>query len=123
VNVHVRLFARYRELAGSGSLELDVPPNSTALDVFNRVAERFPEMQPMRGSTLMAIDAEFVRPETEMREGEELVLMPPVSGGCSAFVPPCRIDIAAPAPQLRNLPGDTPDPGRDCVPAPARMTA
>ena len=77
----MRLFARYRELAGTGSIELDVPANSTALDVFDRVAERFPEMRPMRGSTLMAIDAEFVRPETELRDGEELVLMPPVSGG------------------------------------------
>ena len=56
--------------------------SSTALEVFDRVAERFPEMLPMRGSTLMAIDAEFVRPETEVREGEELALMPPVSGGC-----------------------------------------
>jgi len=82
VNVRVRLFARYRELAGSGSLDLDVPISSTALEVFDRVAERFPEMLPMRGSTLMAIDAEFVRPETEVREGEELALMPPVSGGC-----------------------------------------
>jgi len=35
----------------------------------------------MRSSTLMAIDAEFVRPETELADGEELALMPPVSGG------------------------------------------
>jgi sulfur-carrier protein len=82
VNVHVLLFARYRELAGAGSLDLEVPARSTALDVFDRVAERFPDMRPMRSSTLMAIDADFVRPETELSEGEELVLMPPVSGGC-----------------------------------------
>src|SRR6185437_14089440 len=74
VNVHVRLFARYRELAGTAGLELDVPPRSTAADVFDRVAERFPGMQPMRASTLMAIEADFVRPETELREGEELAL-------------------------------------------------
>jgi molybdopterin converting factor subunit 1 len=84
VNVHVRLFARYRELAGTGTIDLDVPSSSTALDVFDRVAERFPEMQAMRGSTLMAIDAEFVRPETKLRDGEELALMPPVSGGSHA---------------------------------------
>lgn len=84
MNVHVRLFARYRELAGTSSIELDVPARSTALDVFDSVAKRYPQMQPMRASTLMAVDAEFVRPETELREGEELVLMPPVSGGCRA---------------------------------------
>jgi len=79
--VHVRLFARYRELAGTSSLSLDVPAKSSAIDVFDRVADRYPEMRPMRSSTLMAIDAEFVRPETELADGEELALMPPVSGG------------------------------------------
>jgi molybdopterin converting factor subunit 1 len=86
VNVHVRLFARYRELAGTNTLDLDVPANSTALDVFDRVAERFLEMRPMRASTLMAVDNDFVRPETELRDGEELALMPPVSGGSQ--IPP-----------------------------------
>lgn len=84
MRVHVRLFARYRELAGTNALELDVPDKSTALDVFDRVAERFPDMQQMRSSTLMAIEAEYVRPETELNDGEELALMPPVSGGCAA---------------------------------------
>src|SRR6185437_6162747 len=84
VNVHVRLFARYRELAGSALLDLDVPPSSTALDVFDRVAERFPDMRPMRASTLMAVDAEYIRPDTQLRDSEELALMPPVSGGSSA---------------------------------------
>jgi len=81
MQVQVRLFARYRELAGTGSLSLNVPDNSTALDVFDRVAERYPDMQAMRGSTLMAVEAEYVKPDTELRDGEELALMPPVSGG------------------------------------------
>ncbi len=78
----MRLFARYRELAGTGSLELDVPAKSTALDVFDRVAESYPDMRSMRQSTLMAIESEFVKPQTELTDGEELALMPPVSGGC-----------------------------------------
>ena len=85
MNVRVRLFARYRELAGASELDLDVPAKSTALDVFDRVAERFPDMRSMRDSTLMAIDADYVRPHTELRDGEELALMPPVSGGA---IPP-----------------------------------
>lgn len=84
MNVRVRLFARYRELAGASELDLDVPAKSTALDVFDRIAERFPDMRSMRDSTLMAIDADYVRPHTELRDGEELALMPPVSGGSYA---------------------------------------
>ena len=81
MTVQVRLFARYRELAGTNALELDVPDKSTALDVFDCVAQRYPDMVPMRSSTLMAVDQQFVKPLTELRDGEELVLMPPVSGG------------------------------------------
>ena len=96
MNVHVRLFARYRELAGASELDLDVPAKSTALDVFDRVAERFPDMRSMRDSTLMAIDADYVRPHTELREGEELALMPPVSGGSYADHEPLVRVQAAP---------------------------
>jgi len=81
MQVQVRLFARYRELAGTGTICVDVPDSSTALDVFDRVAARYPDMQAMRASTLMAVDQEFVKPHTELRDGEELALMPPVSGG------------------------------------------
>ena len=83
MNVNVRLFARYRELAGASILSLDVPAKSTAIEVFDQVAERYPDMRPMRQSTLMAVDSEFIQPGTELREGEELALMPPVSGGSS----------------------------------------
>ncbi len=79
--VHIRLFARYRELAGCPSLDIEVPSHSTAGDAFSQVAERFPQMRPMRASTLFAINAEFVKPTVELRDGEELALMPPVSGG------------------------------------------
>ena len=79
--MRVRLFARYRELAGSGCVGLDVEAGSTALDVFDALAERYPQMKAMRASTLMAVDAEFIRPDTQLRDGEELALMPPVSGG------------------------------------------
>ena len=86
MNVNVRLFARYRELAGTSTLRLDVPAKSTAMDVFDQVADQYPEMRPMRGSTLMAVDAEFIRPETELGDGAELALMPPVSGGSGGLV-------------------------------------
>jgi molybdopterin converting factor subunit 1 len=89
MQVQVRLFARYRELAGTGSLSLDVPENSTALEVFDHVAARYPDMRAMRASTLMAVDQEFVKPSTELRDGEELALMPPVSGGSAERVHPC----------------------------------
>ena len=54
MNVNVRLFARYRELAGASTLSLDLPAKSTAIQAFDRVADRYPQMRAMRGSTLMA---------------------------------------------------------------------
>ena len=81
MQIQVRLFARYRELAGANLLEMDMPPGSSALDVFDAVAARYPAMVPMRNSTLMAVDADYVKPATVLQDNQELVLMPPVSGG------------------------------------------
>src|SRR4051794_35856083 len=83
MNVTVRLFARYKELAGTNLLRLDLPERSTALDAFDQVAKRLPDIVSMRDSTLMAVDSEYVRPLVELRDGQELSLMPPVSGGSS----------------------------------------
>ncbi|MHB8619248.1 MAG: MoaD/ThiS family protein [Chloroflexota bacterium] len=81
MKVRVLLFARYKDLAGTGLLELDVAEGATAGQVFDRVADRFAEMKPMRGSTLMAVQAEYVKPGATLRDGDELALMPPLSGG------------------------------------------
>jgi molybdopterin synthase catalytic subunit len=81
MKVQVRLFARYREAAGHDRLELDLPEGGTAEAAWEAVSRRFPVLGPYRPFTLFALHDDYVKPEHPLREGDELCLFPPVSGG------------------------------------------
>ena len=81
MKVQVRLFARYREAAGHDRVELELPNGGTAEAAWEAISHRFPVLGPYRRFTLFALGNDYVRPEHPLREGDELCLFPPVSGG------------------------------------------
>ena len=81
MKVQVRLFARYREAAGHDRVELELPEGGTAQAAWEAVSQRFPVLGPYRPFTLFAVRDDYVEPTHALREGDELCLFPPVSGG------------------------------------------
>jgi molybdopterin synthase sulfur carrier subunit len=81
VRVTVRLFARLRDLAGTGELAAEVAPGATIADVWARVVEGYPELAPYRGSLSAARNLEYTRLTAAVAEADEIAFMPPVSGG------------------------------------------
>ena len=81
MKVQVRLFARYREAAGRDRVELELPDGGTAEAAWDAVSRRFPVLGPYRPFTLFAVSNDYVGPDHLLREGDELSLFPPVSGG------------------------------------------
>jgi MoaE-MoaD fusion protein len=75
------LFARYREAAGRDRVELELPDGGTAEAAWDAVSRRFPVLGPYRPFTLFAVSNDYVSPDHRLREGDELSLFPPVSGG------------------------------------------
>jgi molybdopterin converting factor subunit 1 len=76
MDVRVRLFASLRERAGTDIVELEVPDGASVGDVIERL-DALSEGIPV----VMAINQEYARTETELHPGDELALIPPVSGG------------------------------------------
>ena len=74
--ITVRTFARYRERLGFQHLELQLPDPATleALLAHPRLAALPPE-------ALFAVNRAFVGRQAGLRDGDEVALMPPVSGG------------------------------------------
>jgi len=74
--IHLRTFARYRERLGFDRLELALPepPTLAALLADPRLAGLPPE-------ALLAVNQAFAGRDAELRDGDEVALMPPVSGG------------------------------------------
>ncbi len=82
MTVTVRLFAILRELAGRESLELELPDDATVDDALTVLAER-PELGGALGRmrVVMAVNRDYASGGTRLGAGDELALIPPVSGG------------------------------------------
>jgi molybdopterin converting factor subunit 1 len=84
VKVTVRLFARLGEIAGTREMRVDIGEGLCAFDVFRLLSETYPEMAGLNGSLMYAVNAEYVEADHPLRPGDELALIPPVSGGALA---------------------------------------
>ena len=79
--ITLKLFAAYQEAIGVEEQLLEVPNGTTALDVCNRLIAQYPALAEWKAQTRFGINLDFVEPETLLKPGDELVLIPPVSGG------------------------------------------
>jgi molybdopterin synthase catalytic subunit len=77
VRVRVRLFAALRERAGTSARDLELPDGALVGDVWGKL----PELGPEPEGLLYARNREYVEHGTELADGDELALIPPVSGG------------------------------------------
>lgn len=81
MRVTVRLFARLRDLAGSGELVRDVDDPATAEMVWRSLVTEFPAFGEYERTMSVAINADYARLRTEIHDGDEVAFLPPVSGG------------------------------------------
>lgn len=81
MHITVRYFAALRERAGRSSEQLALPAGATAADALAALAARYPALQPALAQTRCAVNQEYAAPDTPLRDGDELALIPPVSGG------------------------------------------
>jgi molybdopterin converting factor subunit 1 len=75
------LFARARDLAGADTLTVELPAGATVGDLRKRLAEGRPALAGLLARSALAVDSEFAGDEVVLREGAEIALLPPVSGG------------------------------------------
>jgi molybdopterin synthase catalytic subunit/molybdopterin converting factor small subunit len=83
MNVQVRLFASAREAAGVGHLLLELPEGATVRDAIAAITTMHPLVGEIR-QMVIARDREYVGLDSQLADGSELALIPPVSGGAVA---------------------------------------
>ena len=101
----MRLFAGLRERAGTDSIEVDLPPGSTASDLLDAVAD-------ITGGTpcVVAVNREYSGPTQQIFSGDEVALVPPVSGGA-----PAHVHVGPEPISIEDLAGRVGDPGAGAV--------
>jgi molybdopterin synthase catalytic subunit/molybdopterin converting factor small subunit len=89
MRVRVRLFAGLRERAGAGEREVELPEGASAGDVWP-VLELGEEPEGL----VYAVNRSYVDRQAGLSEGDEVALIPPVSGGAFRLTD-AAIDLAA----------------------------
>ena len=82
INVRVLFFGAARDTVGKGEIELTLVAPANAADAFEQVLATFPDLRRFGKSLLLAVNQEYAAAaDLEVREGDELAIFPPVSGG------------------------------------------
>ncbi|MBD2041472.1 MoaD/ThiS family protein [Microcoleus sp. FACHB-672] len=81
ITVTVKLFAAYQEAYGVTDLVLDFPSGTPVSALLDRVISEQPQLQQWRNITRFGVNLQFVEPDTILQSGDEVALIPPVSGG------------------------------------------
>lgn len=81
MHIRTRLFASYREAVGRGELSLEAPEGATAGQLVARLRAEHPRLGPAAENAMLAVNQEYVGPDYRLHDGDELALIPPVSGG------------------------------------------
>jgi len=81
MRVTIRLFARLRDLAGSGELVRDVPDPATVQTVWRALVDELPTLREYERTMSVAVNADYSRMSAAVRDGDEVAFLPPVSGG------------------------------------------
>ena len=81
MELEVRFFALYRERAGRKSFPVQLPEGATVEDLISEVRRNFPMLAPPDVKIVAAVNADYAEKEIILQQGDDICLIPPVSGG------------------------------------------
>jgi molybdopterin converting factor subunit 1 len=79
--IKVLFFGAAADRAGTRETELDVRDGATLAEVWKLIVERYAHLAPMRDTLAFAVNGEYARGDDAVSSGDEVAVLPPVSGG------------------------------------------
>ena len=81
MTVRTLFFSVLRDAVGDAEQSVSLPDGATGTDLFDALAEENAEFQRYRSVVRLAVNQRYVPFETQLADGDEVVFIPPVSGG------------------------------------------
>ena len=81
MTVRIRLFARARDLAGVGEMDLEIAAGATVGELRRALGNARPALRELLSRCAIAVDEDFVGDDVAVTEKSEIAVIPPVSGG------------------------------------------
>jgi len=79
--IKVLLFGAAADRAGTREVELPVDDGATLRELWPLLVDRHPDLVPMRETLAFAVNGEYARMNESVSSGDEVAVLPPVSGG------------------------------------------
>ena len=79
-------FSTYREVVGAKELKVRLSDGATVSALLDSIYAKAPRLKGFQDTMLLAVNHEFAEPAAVLREGDEIALMPPVSGGAGPLI-------------------------------------
>jgi molybdopterin converting factor subunit 1 len=81
MQITVKLFAMLKDKAGANELLLDVPSGASVARAVEALTKQYPSLAGAIRGVAVAVNLSRVNDQTVLQDGDELALLPPVSGG------------------------------------------
>lgn len=81
MTVSVLPFALLKTVLGAETMSVSLPDGATVHDLICHLQETCPELTRWMKSTRVAVNCEYAEADTVLHDGDEVALIPPVSGG------------------------------------------
>ena len=106
MRVQVVFFGILKDLVGSSEARLELGTGATAGDLWTVLQAQTPALASFRKSVAVAVNQHYAEPATLLHEGDEVALLPPVSGGigCAAGQPDAKPAMTSAHCQLQHAP-------------------
>ena len=79
--IKVLFFGAAADLAGTRETGLDVRDSTTLAEIWPLIVDRYADLAPMHDTLAFAVNGEYARGEDAVSPGDEVAVLPPVSGG------------------------------------------
>ena len=81
MKVRVKFFAILRERAGTAEVTQELSDGATVGDLWHGLQKTYPKLDVPGIRLLYAVNQNYVHLDEPLRDGDEVVFLPPVSGG------------------------------------------
>lgn len=85
MRVRVLFFGMLKDLVGKASDSVDLPEGASVAGLLTQYTSKFSSLKKSLPAIAIAVNQQYAGPETELKDGDEVALLPPVSGGMGRF--------------------------------------
>jgi molybdopterin converting factor subunit 1 len=102
LKIKARFFGLYRELVGSSQVDLEIDDKTSLAEMKQKLFVVFPQLVAFKDNLLLAVNSEYGTAEQWLKDGDEIAVLPPLSGGADIEITAVPISVEAVAQKVKR---------------------